>query len=192
MHQISLLGGLGTDRHGSGSHYMRPDRVYRTSVLQSMVGYRPGYDVQQVAHEFTVGPQTGMTLSGLRGLGALDKLRIWWHGVKARARGGVPAGFLPPGRAQQIPTSASEPVLHAPGASVPPSRGGWAGDEIRHGYSMAPQYTTAQIVGPSAQGVVNQLVGRAWGQSPSLPAFAEEAAAKTTMMRWRGLRFPWG
>jgi hypothetical protein len=52
-------------RHGDGSHFMRPDRVYRTSVLSPMVGYQPQADVQHVAMAFTQGPARGMTLEGL-------------------------------------------------------------------------------------------------------------------------------
>lgn len=43
-------------RHGGDSHYVRPDGVYRTSVLQSIFGYQPGVDVQSVAQAFTQGP----------------------------------------------------------------------------------------------------------------------------------------
>lgn len=189
MHQISLLGGLG-QHHGDGAHYMRPDRVYRTSVLSPMIGYRPGYAVQAVAREFTMGPQSGMALSGL-GASPLDRVKSWWQGVKARVRGGTPMLPVQAAAAAQTPTSASQPVVHAPGPSMPPRRTGWAGDELEHGYSMAPAPITALRVGPYARGIPDRMIARAWGQSPSLPPFAEEAAAKTTMMMWRGLRWPW-
>lgn len=52
-------------RHGDGAHFMRPDRVYRTSVLSPMVGYQPQADVQHVAMMFTQGPERGMMLDGL-------------------------------------------------------------------------------------------------------------------------------
>ena len=47
-------------RHGAGSHYVRPDRVYRTGVLQSMYGYSPQQDVMAVAQAFTTGPYNFM------------------------------------------------------------------------------------------------------------------------------------
>ena len=198
MHQISLLGGLGTDQHGDSSHIMRPDRVYRTSVLSPMVGYRPGYDVQRVAQEFTLGPQSGMSLGGLRGTFG-DRLRMWWHGAKARASGSMPnyhaaaaAQAQAQAHAQSMPITASEPVLHPPGASQPPSRTGWGGDVNAGGYSMAPAIMTAHHVGPFARGIPGQMVEMAYSRSPSLPAFASDAAAKTTMMQWRGVRWPWG
>lgn len=43
-------------RHGEASHYMRPDRVYRTGVLAPMAGFSPQQDVMGVAAEFTQGP----------------------------------------------------------------------------------------------------------------------------------------
>jgi hypothetical protein len=188
MHQISLLGGLGNGRHGGGSHFMRPDRVARTGVLQPMTGYVPGYDTQMVATEFIIGPR-GMTLSGLRGLRGWDKVKMWWHGVKMRASGAVPNWHAAP--QAQAPTNASEKVLHAPGASPPP-RSAWAGDELYYGGSMAPKYSTAYTVGPLSRGIPGAAVTRAYGMSSSLPGYAQDAMAKTTMMRWRGLRYPWG
>jgi hypothetical protein len=67
-------------RHGGGSHYVRPDRVYRTGVLTSTMGYDPGQDVQNVAASFTAYPMDlqvpsasmqsrSGAMSGLRGLG---------------------------------------------------------------------------------------------------------------------------
>lgn len=43
-------------RHGGDSHYVRPDRVYRTGVLSPIVGFQPQADVMAVAREFTQGP----------------------------------------------------------------------------------------------------------------------------------------
>lgn len=66
-------------RHGGGSHYVRPDRVYRTGVLTSTMGYQPGQDVQAVAAAFTQYPidlslpasPAAAGTSGLRGPGPL-------------------------------------------------------------------------------------------------------------------------
>jgi hypothetical protein len=82
------------ERHGGGSHYVRPDRVYRTGVLTSTMGYDPGADVQSVAASFTQYPMD-LSTSGLQGLGAnvglIDKLRIKFATWKARraARAGM-------------------------------------------------------------------------------------------------------
>jgi hypothetical protein len=74
------------ERHGGGSHFVRPDRVYRTGVLTSTMGYDPGADVQSVAASFTQYPMD-LSLSGLRGLGGigfLDRIRMRFAAWKAR------------------------------------------------------------------------------------------------------------
>jgi hypothetical protein len=62
-------------RHGGSSHYVRPDAVYKTGVLQSIVGYSPQQDVMDVAAAFTQGPyafQQGSPMSsGVSGLGVV-------------------------------------------------------------------------------------------------------------------------
>lgn len=68
-------------RHGGEAHVVRPDRVYRTGVLTSIVGYQPQADVQAVAASFTLGPPSGTTLSGLRG--PTTRLGAWFANVKA-------------------------------------------------------------------------------------------------------------
>ena len=103
-------------RHGGDSHYMRPDGVYKTAVLQPLVGYSPQQDVMNVAQEFTQGPysfqQGGMGLGGLGRrapvalLGpytygmhgpysygysgpvanAWGKMKLWWQSVRAKWR----------------------------------------------------------------------------------------------------------
>lgn len=91
-------------RHGGESHYVRPDGVYRTSVLQSIYGYQPGADVQSVAQIFTQGPPMatmitddgGTTvadggtapMAGLFGVGPIRglglKIKAAWNARKAR------------------------------------------------------------------------------------------------------------
>lgn len=51
------------EKHGGASHYVRPDRVYRTGVLSPTMNFAPGQDVQAVAAEFT---ERSMDLSGAR------------------------------------------------------------------------------------------------------------------------------
>jgi len=74
-------------RHGGEAHVVRPDSVYRTSVLSPIVGYQPQADVQAVAAAFTLGPPSGMTLQGLYGLGAqnLPLFQRMWLRMKAWA-----------------------------------------------------------------------------------------------------------
>lgn len=90
-------------RHGGGSHYVRPDRVYRTGVLTSTMAYDPTSDVQDVAAAFTQYPidmQVPMSagVSGLRGFGAnniglLQKLKLRYQAWKARRRGMMGPGW---------------------------------------------------------------------------------------------------
>lgn len=60
-------------RHGGSSHFVRPDRVIRTGVIESIVGYSPQQDVMNVAQEFTQGPylfqqgSAGVTSAGMSG-----------------------------------------------------------------------------------------------------------------------------
>lgn len=87
-----------TTRHGGGSHFVRPDRVYRTGVIASTMGYDPSYDVQQVAASFTQYPMdlampSGGAMAGLRGfgrvlgannIGLLQRMKLRYHAWKAR------------------------------------------------------------------------------------------------------------
>ena len=173
MHQITLLGGLGN------SPVLRPDRVYRTGVLSPMDGFRPGQAVMVTADRFTSGPYTGMQLSGLRGLGF--RLSTWWEGVKARAAAGR-AGYasLPAAPTAMAPTAA-QPTVHTP-------QGHAYGYYKQH--QVAPMAAYGETMGPAA--MLPGMITRAYGQSPSLPTYAADAASKTTMMRWRGVRWPWG
>lgn len=96
-------------RHGGGSHWVRPDRIYRTGVLQSSMGYDPGADVQDVMASFTAYPMD-LQAPGLSGLGFgatnlpfLTRLRLRYEAWKARraariqaqGRGMIP---MPPGQ----------------------------------------------------------------------------------------------
>ena len=192
MHEISLLGGLGNGRHSDGMHVLRPDRVYRTSVLSPMTGFRPGEDVMANARDFTMGPYSGMSLSGLRGTPLFPRLRAWWSDVKARAKAGTNAVAVVMVPASSAPATAAQVQVHAPGASLPPQAQGHAYGLMKHGGNSAPMYATGQYVGPLTRHLPQQMVTASYGQSSSLPTYAADAASKTTMMMWRGLRFPWG
>lgn len=92
-----------TIRHGDGSHFMRPDRVYRTSVLSPMMGYQPQADVQNVAMMFTQGPARGMMLDGLGAMPGpiqrwLARVQAWIAERKAKKlmQTQLPPGRMPP------------------------------------------------------------------------------------------------
>lgn len=191
MREISFLGGgLGYAQHPDSAHFLRADRVYRTSVLAPMTGYRPGEAVMAIARDFTVGPYTQMTLSGFGQPGLFPRLRAWWQGVKARAA----AGRMPAVAMMPSPVStATEKQVHTPSVTLPPMAHGkaWGLNPMRWGGQTAPAPVTAYYAGPLTRHIPQAMVVQAYGQSPSFPTYAEEAAAKTTMMMWRGLRWPW-
>lgn len=177
MHQISMLG---DQQHSDSAHYLRPDRVYRTSVLAPMTGFRPGQAVQATAQSFTQGPYRGMSLSGFGQKPSIaDRVKAWWRGL-----------MTPPSAPPMVPVpgpaAASQVQVHSPGASMPPTAQGY-----ERGYSLAPAYQSANFLAPHFRHIPEKLVSRAYGQSTALPPFAEEAATKTAMMMWRGLRWPW-
>jgi len=70
-----------------GVHFVRPDRIVRTGVLQPIVGYQPQSAVMSVTQEFTSGPATGMQLSGL-GLAPIGQgpIATWFKTIGARIK----------------------------------------------------------------------------------------------------------
>jgi hypothetical protein len=101
---------LTVERHGGGSHFVRPDRVYRTGVLQSTMGYDPTADAQSVGASFTQYPMDlSVPTSGVNGLGYLSmeptyplnglgagpiaKLRMKFAAWNARRKARSMAGF---------------------------------------------------------------------------------------------------
>lgn len=71
-----------TMKHGAEFHFVRPDGVYRTSVLQAIPGYQPVSNAQGVAARFTAAPYFATTLSGLRG--PFGEGLTWWDQIKIR------------------------------------------------------------------------------------------------------------
>lgn len=114
-------GGMLMTRHGGASHYMRPDRVYRTSVLSPIAGYSPGVDVQAVAMGFTrpFGPNG---LAGFDGSGG--RLSAWWANLKARIAtwkaGGMP---MPTTQPAMMPAPIQPGPAMAMGAQIAPQIG---------------------------------------------------------------------
>ncbi len=77
-------------RHGGESHFVRPDRVYRTGVLTPIVGFQPQADVMSVAQAFTQGPPSGMQLGYTLSFGPL---KTWWLNLKAKIAARKAAAF---------------------------------------------------------------------------------------------------
>jgi hypothetical protein len=158
-------------RHGGSSHYMRPDAVYKTSVLRSMTGYVPQQDVMNVAMDFTQGPYlfmqgqmpaTGMGVAGLgraplqlmgmwppSSWGWLNNLRMRWAAWKAE-RAAAKAG------------------LHG---LIPYGPKAWAGPQV---VALPGQRMT----------MLTQMA-----QKDMSPSFADQNTA-AIMQRWNYLRAP--
>ncbi len=102
-------------RHNGAMHTMRPDGVYRTSVLQPMANYSPQADVMAIAQEFTQGPPLGTMLQGLGAQPSImDRIRA----------------FFSRGSQGQLVAAANQIVNHTPapaqamGSQVAPQQAG--------------------------------------------------------------------
>lgn len=179
-------------RHGGSSHYVRPDRVYRTGVLTSIVGYQPNQDVEAVAASFTQYPidlqPAGM--NGLRGFGGPEEILAqpgnWLKSIGSKIRKfivgsssmapvvinpAVARAIAPPSAAQQAPASVAVGMF-AP--QMLPASGGFTYAQI--GEQIAPP-----MVGREA--IAANLVA---GGLPQRIAAAQSAAS---WHRWNSPRW---
>ncbi len=100
--RTELLNGLGSvDQHGETSHYLRPDGVYMTGVVQPTAGFQPVRDSEMIAAEFAQGQLSPGALNGVRqaqllgargrqaqllglrgaGLGFFTRAKLWAQGA---------------------------------------------------------------------------------------------------------------
>lgn len=161
-------------RHGDGAHFMRPDRVIRTSVLSPMVGYDPHADVQHVAMMFTQGPARGMQLQGL---GAMPgPIARWWATVKARIAERKAQKFMQ----AQLPPVTSAPIV--PPGRMPPMR--------LDGLGMpGPSPGMALQISPHLahqMGGLLDIINHRYGQS--FPAAQAAALVQRPLTNWYGYR----
>ena len=97
--QTELLNGV--DQHGETSHYIRPDAVYMTGVVQPTAGFQPVRDSEMIANEFAQGQLAPGVLAGVRnaqllglagqraqllglhgaGLGFFNRIKLWFQGA---------------------------------------------------------------------------------------------------------------
>ena len=152
---------------------VRPDRVYRTSVLSPIVGYQPGAAVQSVATAFTSGG-TQLQL-GAAPLSAWQrfKLRVRMAGSERRARRMM----------QQLAKLGLQPQQSAPMAGLhgaEPARQGMAtmAAQISAGMPPLPQGARTRLqagsaIIPQSSGVPFQLSQQAVTGAP--PYVAERA-----------------
>lgn len=120
-------------RHGGASHFVRPDGIYRTSVLQPAIGYDPNADVQSVAASFTQYPMDLQTngLGNLRGIGFIDRLRLQFATWKAK-RMAKQSLQSPPAQAAQM----AQMRAVGQGGMIQP---GWGAGYAQVGEELAPQ-----------------------------------------------------
>jgi hypothetical protein len=194
------------EKHGAGSHVLRPDRVYATGVLAPMVGFMPGQDVQAVAADFTERSQN-LGLAGLAYAGAFGaagqlnfvekmklKLEAWsttkWPAfvakLKARAAARTAAA------AAKANVDAAKATVKAINASTAARAHGqaFAAQGVGHfAHPMRMGAAYAQVgtqVAPHMMGQVQMLARLTSG---SLPTNVAEAQVATTLERWHNLRW---
>jgi hypothetical protein len=140
-------------KHGNELHFVRPDRVYATSVLTPIVGYQPASDAYQVGARFVAG---GQGLAGPRSetvqpsrfyfrrngfrfrrngvAGPVDTirgwlsvrfagLRAWLSSMKIRKELTLPPGTDPSQPTHEMDTSPRGPQ---PYSGAVPVQAGWA------------------------------------------------------------------
>ncbi len=187
-------------RHGGSSHLVRPDQVYRTSVLQPIVGYQPQQDVMAVAQEFTQGPyafQAGnagtMVASGISGLGAAGP-RVQLLGPPIQFLGASPVSLFGLGDISNLgwlqklwlkfkswrATTKATAVLNA--SSLPTGING-LGSLVPFG----PRQWAGQQVMPMPSDRMQMLVMMAQKNQPQVMAANNTAAV---LERWNYLRSP--
>jgi len=164
------------ERHGGGSHWVRPDRVYRTGVLVSTSGFQPNQDVQAVAASFTEGgPNLGLRgLAGAFGaagnLNFLQRLKLRVDNAVATAKAKLAVKRAMPAQAQA--------VAHAP---VPQGRA--VGNPFTHGMAYA------QIGAQVAPQMISQVQLLAALNAGHLPGPVAQAQVATSLQHWDNLRW---
>ena len=162
-------------RHGGSSHYMRPDAVYKTSVLRSMTGYIPQQDVMNVAMDFTQGPYLFMQGQmpaqgmGVAGLGRAPLQLMGWSPSSWGWLNNLKMRFAA-WKAQRAAAKAAAGVAGLMGL-IPYGPAMWAGP---------------QVVSSPAQrmSMLTQMA-----QKDMAPEFAQKNT-NALMMRWAYLRSP--
>lgn len=168
------------DRHGGGSHFVRPDRVYRTGVLTSTMGYDPGADVQSVASSFTQYPMDLRVPSGLQGLGyalgatsnvgLIEKLRMKIAEWRAKKEGARVMQSQP--QAPHIPGIPAFRMAEGPRSQYMP--GG--------AYAQVGEQYSPQLI------MKEQMVAHLTSNGTRLPPDFAEAQAATSWHNWTN---PW-
>ena len=156
------------ERHGGASHYVRPDRVYRTGVLAPTANFAPGQDVEAVAAAFT---ERSMNLSGMLGdaspLNFAQKMKLRWDAfiLKMRVKKAIKAGA-------SVPAAGTDTQLHE--------------RQAHQSHDGIAYMQMGARVAPSMAGQVQMLAHMTGG---TLPSSVAQAQIATTMERWNNLRW---
>lgn len=161
-------------KHGAEDHFLRPDGVYITSVLQPTVGYDPVGDAQAVGARFVApmglaGPKATAWRARRRGLRGpvVDGLRARWQMFKARIKANLQSHqfLLTTGTA---PSSAPVITVNtSPSAAADPSAVGGPAGQTPAG-AAAAVYAAAPG-DPASQGAMTTSVAMA-PQETGVPA----------------------
>lgn len=190
------------EKHGGSSHFVRPDRVYRTGVLSPWFNFAPGQDVQAVASEFTQrsmnlsGPSgltllgSGLTLLGAAGrVGFMERMRLRFGAWKARRdAANVVAKAMTPGPQQaqaQRQIAAAQQQAQGQADDRPFGNRGQSFHAQPDMHGMAYAQVGMQVA-PHMMGQVSMLARLTSGE---MPRHVAQAQVATTMERWHNLRW---
>lgn len=173
-------------RHGADMHYMRPDAVMRTSVVQPSGGYYPTADVLAVANEFTVGnyafsqgnvADDGMPTSGMSGLGY-----TYFRGL---GQGGGPS-FNPFKKLWlmfKAKRAAAKAQMFVAAATARGMRG------LGAAYPYGPAMAMGPMINPDAAARFSMLTAMA---ERNMPMSIADSYGPASLNRWNTVRFPNG
>jgi hypothetical protein len=206
-------------RHGALQHYLRPDGVYITSVLQPFANFNPVPDTQAVAASFvSPGALAGPVAlwgcaDGGTGCVPMGSVKSRWQAFKARvqlnlqtqrlrrtARAVSAAVATAPGQAITIDASPRPPNANVAAIAV---TSGWAPSPQSPRSNAAAVYMPAQgdppAHGPVATGVAMAQNQAAFPQNfwnrvirDGLPPVVAARAQDDVLTKWFGVKSPTG
>lgn len=204
-------------KHGIENHFVRPDRVYATSVLTPVVGYQPVSDAYQVGARFVAGgqglagvfrrfgrrPRNGRAFAG-GFAGPVDTIRGWlairFAGLRARLealRIRAQMKQLPPGTATHVVDTSPRGQSPYPGAI--PVSAGWAPrpdspmaaamrlKDRLFGAPTMPAQSAAAQLAPEGAQAPNAYMASVMG---GLPPVVAQRGEDDLLRRWYANRLP--
>lgn len=200
-------------RHGAEMHFVRPDAVYRTSVLQAIPGYQPVSNAHQVAARFTAAPYFATTLQGLNeALPLWDRIRFrvraWMDRMQAkqairqsaavaamaqpvRAPASQAIAALPPigpnsPQATNYGASPKETMMNA--AYQITAQAASAGNSVAPPSVAEPEFDAAGRISPKYFAMPGRLAAMS---QAGVPSFVADQAYRASMNKWNGVRQWW-